>query len=144
MQQSKKRVCQNECLLTSADAVMAVAILAVSSDGKLAKREMDGLKVILASNPLFGNVEDSMDYMGYIASSVAEKGCDVILDMVTDLLTPSLRETAYAWAVYMVAADRKLVSPEHKFLEKLRKKLGIHVALVGKIKAVVPMLNRVK
>jgi len=133
MQQSKKRVCQNECLLTSADAVMAVAILAVSSDGKLAKREMDGLKVILASNPL-----------GYIASSVAEKGCDVILDMVTDLLTPSLRETAYAWAVYMVAADRKLVSPEHKFLEKLRKKLGIHVALVGKIKAVVPMLNRVK
>ncbi|MBP7864781.1 MAG: hypothetical protein KA419_02440 [Acidobacteria bacterium] len=123
---------------------MAVAILAVSSDGKLAKREMDGLKSILVSSELFRKVEDPGEYIRHIASSLIEKEYDDVLDAVTALLSPSLRETAYAWAVYMVAVDRKQVGPEHFFLEKLRKKLGIHVALAGKIKAVVPMLIRTK
>lgn len=59
------------------------------------------------------------------------KGCNAILEMATDLPSPSSRETAYAWAVYMVVSDRKLVSPEQKFLEVLRKKFGIHGALVN-------------
>lgn len=144
MKQSKKSDGPKESLSTPADAMMAVAILAVSSDGKLAKRELDGLKSIVVSSELFKKVEDPRDYIGQIASFIIEKGYDAVLDMMPGPLTPSLRETAYAWAVYMVAVDRKQVSPEHIFLEKLRKKLGIHVALAGKIKAVVPMLIRSK
>ena len=127
---------------TPADAIMAVAVLAVSSDGKLVKKEMDSLRGILNANPLFEKVEDSIDYMGHVASVIAENERDVVLDRAAELLNPSLRETAYAWAVYMVASDRKFVSSEHGFLEVLRKKFGIHGMLVGKIKAVVPMLIR--
>ena len=103
---------------------------------------MDSLRGILNANPLFEKVEDSIDYMGHVASVIAENERDVVLDRAAELLNPSLRETAYAWAVYMVASDRKFVSSEHGFLEVLRKKFGIHGMLVGKIKAVVPMLIR--
>lgn len=136
--------CQQETLLNPADALMAVAILAVSSDGKLNDREIDNLKGVLVSSPLFGKVEDAGEYMGCIASAIADKGRDTVLERAAELLSPSLRETAYAWAVYMVATDRKVVAPEHKFLEALRRALGLHGVLAGKINAVVPMLNRVK
>jgi len=136
--------CRKESLLTPADAVMAVAILAVSSDGRLANKEMEILNGVLFANPLFEKVENSLEYMARLASIIADNGRDTILEKVSELLSQSLRETAYAWAVYMVAADRKFVSPEHGFLEVLRKKFGIHVVLAGKIKAVVPMLNRIK
>ena len=136
--------CQQETLLTPADAIMAVAIMAVSADGKLKQKEIDCLKGVLVSNPLCEEVENAGDYMGCIAAAIADKGRDAVLETAAALLTPGLRETAYAWAVYMVAADRKLVTAEHRFLEALRKKLGLHGVLAGKINAVVPMLNRVK
>jgi tellurite resistance protein len=136
--------CQQETLLSPADAVMAVAILAVSSDGKLKDKEINNIKGVLASSPLFDKVKDAGDYMGCIASAIADKGRAAVLERAAELLTPSLRETAYAWAVYMVASDRKVVGPEHKFLGTLRKALGLHGVLAGKINAVVPMLNRVK
>ncbi|PKM97221.1 MAG: hypothetical protein CVU79_09345 [Elusimicrobia bacterium HGW-Elusimicrobia-3] len=136
--------CQQETLLSPADAVMAVAILAVSSDGKLKDKEINNIKGVLASSPLFVEVEDAGEYMGCIAAAITDKGRAAVLERAAELLTPSLRETAYAWAVYMVASDRKVVAPEHKFLEALRKALGLHGVLAGKINAVVPMLNRVK
>lgn len=126
------------------DAIMAVAILAVSADGKLKQKEMDGLAGVLAANPLFEDVENAKDYMGCIASVIMDRGRDEVLEEAAALLSPSLRETAYAWAVYMVSSDRKFVTGEHRFLEVLRKKLKIHGVLAGKINSVVPMLNRVK
>lgn len=136
--------CTQDKLLTPADAVMAVAIMGVSADGRLKDREIDSLKSVLVSSPLFEEVGDAGEYMGCIAAAIADKGRDAVLEEAAALLTPGLRETAYAWAVYMVAADRKVVTAEHRFLGALRKKLGLHGVLAGKINAVVPMLNRIK
>lgn len=136
--------CSQETLLSPADAVMAVAIMAVSADGKLSDKETANLKGVLVSSPLFFKVKDAAEYIGCVAAAIADKGRDAVLEKAAELLTPSLRETAYAWAVYMVATDRKFLPPEHKFLEVLRKKMGLHGVLAGKINAVVPMMNRVK
>lgn len=136
--------CEQPALLGPADAVMAVAIMAVSVDGKLDKREVETLEVVLSTNPLFAKVRDVREYMGCIAASIAGRGSGAILAEAARLLSPALRETAYAWAVYMIAADGKVVKPEHKFLAALRKALGLHGVLAGKINAVVPMLNRAK
>ncbi len=133
-----------ETLLSPADAIMAVAILAVSADGKLDDREIEDLKGVLVANPLFAGVKDPAEYMGCVAAAIADKGRDSVLERAAELLSSSLRETAYAWAVYMVAADGKVVPSEHRLLGELRKKFGIHGVLAGKINAVVPMLNRVK
>ncbi|OGR97923.1 MAG: hypothetical protein A2016_11735 [Elusimicrobia bacterium GWF2_62_30] len=136
--------CEQEGLQSPADAVMAVAILAVSADGKLDKREINDLESVLASSPLFDEVENAREYMGCIAAAIQGLGRPEILRTAAKLLSPSLRETAYAWAVYMISSDRKMVKPEHKFLSVLRKDFGLHGVLAGKINAVVPMLNRVK
>jgi tellurite resistance protein len=126
------------------DAVMAISILALSADGKLDKREISQLETLVAGSPLFSGVTDAREYMGCISAAVAGKGRDEILEEAAGLLSASVRETAYAWAVYMVAADGRFVNPEHRFLAVLRKSLGLHGVLAGKINAVIPMLNRRK
>ncbi|OIN99548.1 MAG: hypothetical protein COX65_05920 [Elusimicrobia bacterium CG_4_10_14_0_2_um_filter_56_8] len=147
---TKKKACgcacgaAKEALLTPADAIMAVAILAVSSDGKLDKSEIYDLENVLIMNPLFKEVEDAGGYLSCIASAIANKGRGTVLKKAASLLSQSLRETAYAWAVHVAASDRKVVGAEHKFLSELRKELKIHGVLAGKINAVVPMLYRTK
>lgn len=140
----KKGECYQPVLLTAGDALLAVAILAVAADGKLDAQERSDLQGLLAANQMFGKVKDAKKYMNRVSSTVACKGRDAALIEATGLLSPGLRETAYAWAVYMIAADSKTVSPEHKFLSLVRRRFAIHGALTGKINAVVPMLRRPK
>lgn len=135
---------EQEGLRSPADAVMAVAILAVSADGKLHKREINVLERVLVSSPLFDAVGNAREYTYSIAAAIQGLERPGILRTAAGLLSPSLRETAYAWAVCMIAADGKVAKPEHELLSALRKDLGLHGVLAGKINAVVPMLNRVK
>lgn len=131
-------------LATHADAMAALAIMAVLSDGKLRRREMDALKEMLFLSPLFHHISHADQYLRHIAAVVAGTEQNELLDRAAKLLSPRLREAAYAWAVYQVAADSKFAPDEHAFLNLLRKKLGLHGALSGKIKAVVPMLLRAR
>lgn len=140
----KKGECYQPVLLTAGDALLAVAILAVAADGKLDAQERSDLQGLLAANQVFCKVKDAKKYMNRVSSTVACKGRDAALIEATGLLSPGLRETAYAWAVYMIAADSKTVNPEHKFLSLVRRRFAIHGALAGKINAVVPMLRRPK
>lgn len=146
----KNKTCGCACggtqktLLKPADALMAVAILAISSDGKLDDRELSLLERATASNKLFSGVKKPRDYMGCIAAAIVDKGRDAVLAEAAALLSPSLREAAYAWAVCMVSADGKTVPPEHRFLSVLRREMKLHGVLAGKINAVIPMLNRSK
>lgn len=145
-----KNVCGCACgagqdtMWNAPDAMMAISILAISADGKLKEKEIDNLTGLVAANALFADVRNAKDYMGCIAAVIMDRGRDGVLEEAASLLSPSLRETAYAWAVYMAASDRKFDPAEHKFLQVLRKKLGIHGVLAGKINSVVPMLCRVK
>lgn len=131
-------------LATPADAVLAIAIMTVLADGKLHRREMDFLKNMLFTSPLFDKVPQADMYLRGVAAAIAEAGRDKALEQAAALLGPTLRETAYAWAVYQVVADGKFVPDEYAFLALLKKKLGLHGALCGKIKAVIPMLVRVR
>ncbi len=139
----KKPVEAGRVLATSADAVLAIAMLTVLTDRKLHKKEAAFLKSMLGASPLFRSVADADSYISHIAVIIADTGADAVLDNAVRMLNASLRETAYAWAVCLVASDGKFVPAEHAFLGMLKKKLGLHGVLAGKIKAVVPMLVRV-
>ena len=52
-------------------------------------------------------------------------GLDKALDMIHDLLPAKLRETAYAVACDIVAADAKATQEELRLLEMLRHKLDV-------------------
>jgi hypothetical protein len=73
-------------------------------------------------------------------------GSDVetIMDAAIEVLSPPLRETAYAWACEMIQSDLVVSQEEHTYLDLLVKKTGIHGELAGKIAAVVAILNRKK
>ncbi len=53
-----------------------------------------------------------------------------------------MAETAYAWMAQIILADGKQSPEELRFLDDIRKPLGLHGALAGKIRAVVAILNR--
>ena len=146
----KTRTCGCACggtqksLDSAADAVMALCVLALASDGKLGKPELERMDQMLIMSPIFTGVKSARDYAACVAEAVEGKGRAEVIAEAAALLSARLSETAYAWAVQMVLADSKIVSPEHKFLSEIRKALGIHGVLAGKINAVTAILNRSK
>lgn len=135
---------RSKTLKTKADAITAICVLALASDGKLGKRELERMDQMLTMSPLFAGVKSAREYAACVAEATASKGRQEVIAEASGLLSPLLAETAYAWAAQMVMADGKVVSPEHKFLSEIRKGLGIHGVLAGKINAVVAILNRAK
>ncbi|HOI41708.1 MAG TPA: tellurite resistance TerB family protein [Elusimicrobiales bacterium] len=134
--------CSQSSLTSPADAIMALCVMAMASDGKLAKNELARIDQMIAMNPLFDGVMNARDYAACISETIAEKGRASVIEEAAGLLPARLAETGYAWAAHMVMADGKAVSPEHKFLSSIRKALGVHGVLAGKINAVVAILNR--
>jgi len=123
---------------------MAVCVLAMASDGKLSKSELDRLYQMTVISPVFSAVKDSRSYAACIAAVAAEKGRAAVMAEAAAALSPRLAETAYAWTVMIIAADGKTVPPEHKYLSELRKALGLHGVLAGKLNAAVGILSRAK
>ena len=136
--------CSQNSLNSPADAAMALCVMAMASDGKLEKNELSRIDQMIALSPLFDGVRNARDYAACIAETISEKGRITVIEEAAELLPGRLAETAYAWAASMVMADGKVVSPEHKFLSSIRKALGVHGVLAGKINAVVAMLNRAR
>lgn len=136
--------CSQSTLTSPADAMMALCVMAMASDGKLEKHELSRIDQMIAMSPLFDGVMNARDYAACISETIAEKGRASVIEEAAGLLPARLAETAYAWAASMVMADGKAVSPEHKFLSSIRKALGVHGVLAGKINAVVAILNRAK
>lgn len=55
----------------------------------------------------------------------AEEGLETALDIVADTVPENLRETAYALAVEVAAADRRIEPEEMRLLEMIRHQLGV-------------------
>lgn len=136
--------CSQSSLTSPADAVMALCVMAMASDGKLAKNELARIDQMIAMSPLFDGVMNARDYAACISETISEKGRAAVIEEAAEQLPGRLAETAYAWTASMVMSDGKAVSPEHKFLSSVRKALGVHGVLAGKINAVVAILNRAK
>lgn len=133
-----------KALRSPADAIMAICVLALAVDGKVGKCELERMDSMLIMSPLFTGVKSAREYAACVAEAVAGKGRTEVIADAAALLPARLAETAYAWAAQMVLADGRVVSSEHEFLSEIRKELGIHGVLAGKINAVASILNRSK
>jgi len=131
-------------LRSTADAVMAAAVCAMRTDGKLSVKEISWLRMLAYQSPLYEVTDDIDDYIIRISRSVIAGGEDAVLDRVAELLSPRMRETAYAWALEIVHADGKVVPLEHSFLSAFRAKLGIHGELAGKLNAAAAIRHRTR
>ncbi len=118
-----------ETKLVSTHAALIYTMVMVSA----ADREMKDIELSLIGHivkrlPVFD--EYDVDLLPETTSTCAEilsaeEGLEAALDIVADTLPENLRETAYALAVEVAAADRQIEPEEMRLLEMIRHHLGV-------------------
>ncbi len=110
------------------DALIHIMVTMSAADRTMSDSELAKIGNIVKSLPVF----DDFDLQRLI--SVAndctdilqnEDGLDQIVDNAKDTLPAHLRETAYALAVDVAAADLQIEQEELRFLQILRHKLNV-------------------
>ena len=114
--------------LSPQDALVAVMVATSASDQNMTDNELVSITAIIDILPIFENYD--RDHVARVANMVAdlfeeEDGLDALIGLVEQALPDHLRETAYALACDVAAADRLVSIYEIRFLELLRDELRI-------------------
>lgn len=124
------------------DAIAVISMCAMQADDRVKPVELKKLANLIALSPLYRHIKDPAEYISELNREFSGADIATVLDRAIESLSPRLRETAYAWACEIVAADLGASQEEHACLSLLVKKMGLHGELAGKIAAVVAILNR--
>lgn len=125
-------VCRKEPLLsqhlTPPRALIYTMITISAVDRKISDVELGRIGSIVRDLPAFEGFEDERlveesQSCGKILSGA--NGLDRVLDLIYAALPEHMRETAYALAAEVAAADRKVDPAEIKFLQMLGQKLEL-------------------
>ncbi|MEQ8968569.1 MAG: tellurite resistance TerB family protein [Azospirillaceae bacterium] len=109
-------------------ALIYTMVLASASDGSMSDRELKTFGEMVRFLPAFEGF-DPERIMPIAQECTAllqdDNGLDRALDAIRDRLPDYLRETAYAVACDVVAADGRASQEELRLLEMLRHRLGV-------------------
>ena len=110
------------------DALIYVMVLAAAVDRRMSDRELKMIGAITGSLPVFADFD--RERLVQVAQDCAavvdqENGVEAVLDMVQAALPQHLRETAYALACDVSASDRRIGAEEMRFLDIVRRRLGV-------------------
>ena len=128
--------------MNTREAIVLTAISALKADKKIKMKELKTISALMTLNPLYESIVNYRNYTIKLSNQYAESETDLIIDEVSECLSPKMRETAYAWACAIVMADAGAGQEEHAFLKLLMKKFKINGSLAGKISAVASMFGR--
>jgi tellurite resistance protein len=109
-------------------ALVYVMILAVAADGELADSELDKIESIIRQLPVFADypIEDFRVDAHECAKILDDaNGLENLLNTVLAALPDKLRETAYALACDVVAADLHATQEELRALQAIRHHLDV-------------------
>ncbi len=127
-----------EIFLTVEQAIVAILLLSVSADGKIAEQEISLL------NHLFRNFKSlKFSSIEYLVEQVLGKGTgNVLLEMACKTIPEKLREPIFAVAVDIILSDNYIHSKEIDFLDHLSETLGIPNKRASNIIDVLVVKNR--
>ncbi len=114
--------------LSPQDALVAVMIATSAADDTMTIPEFHEITAIVGVLPVFeGYDTDRISQVGALVSDLfqEEDGLDALLGLVEEALPGHLRETAYALACDVAAADLRVAMTELRMLEELRHQLGV-------------------
>ena len=114
--------------LTPQDALVAVMIATSAADENMTDLEFKEISSMVELLPVFqGYTVDRITMVsGLVAELFTEEdGLDALLGLVEGVLPDHLRETAYALACDVAAADGKVAPTELRMLEELRHELRV-------------------
>jgi hypothetical protein len=110
------------------EALIYTMVLASAADREMSDPELRSIGDMVRSLPIFLDL-DEME-ISIISGACAEMlndedGLEAVLDFIKDALPEKLRETAYAIACDIVAADLAASQEELRLLEMLRHRLQL-------------------
>ena len=115
-------------LLSPQDALVAVMVTTSAADADISASELLSIDRMIRALPAFdGYDEDRLQRIGRTVMDLLseEDGLEAILGLVREALPPELKETAYALACDVVAAEGVAKMAELRWLEMLRHELGV-------------------
>lgn len=109
-------------------ALIYAMVLVSASDRNMTDAELRKIGEIITGLPVFAGY--NRDLLAQTTASCAElldddAGLDEALGLIAGALTPRLRETAYALACDIAAADERVAIEESRMLDLIRERLGI-------------------
>lgn len=114
--------------LSPQDALVAVMIATAAADERVSDRELRSIASIVEIVPVFNGYDgDRLEQVSGLVSDLftEEDGLDALLGLVEDALPDHLRETAYALACDVAAADGRVEMTELRMLQELRHELRV-------------------
>ena len=115
-------------MLSKHAALIYIMIMVSAADRAMKDAEMTSIGSIVKHLPLFADYDVSRltETAEACAETLAgEDGLNEALDSCANSLTKGLRETAYALALEVAAADHKLAPAELRILQLIRERLEI-------------------
>jgi tellurite resistance protein len=114
--------------LSPQDALVAVMVATSASDQNMTDNELISITGIIDVLPVFQGYD--RDHIATVSNMVGdlfeeEDGLDALIGLVEQALPDHLRETAYALACDVAAADKRVNMYELRFLEMLRHDLRV-------------------
>lgn len=109
-------------------ALIYTMVIVSAADANMSDREMETIGEIIGHLPVFrGFARKTLPTLlnGCAEALAGENGLEVTLEAIKASLPPNLRETAYAIACDLVAADGEASQEELRVLELLRYRLDI-------------------
>lgn len=118
------------------DALVYVMVVMSAVDRSMSDDEMKRIGNIIETLPVFrGYGEDRLISATRVCRELlqADDGLDRIFDIVSESVPHRLRDTAYAMAVEVAAADLHVEQEELRFLQMLRDRLALDKLTVAAI-----------
>jgi tellurite resistance protein len=109
-------------------ALIYTMVLVSAAEGQMSDAEIEAMTRLVNSLPVFEDFDRSrIDELGQACAELLRRddGLDVAIDMIGEALPARLRETAYALACDVVAADGSASQNELRLLEMLRYRLDV-------------------
>lgn len=110
------------------DALVALMMAVSAADQQIRTSELVTIQTLVNHLPIFADYDmDRVRTMAQIVFDLLEEedGLDALFGLVRDSLPTRLRETAYAIACDVAAADGMLAQTELRLLEEIRHELQI-------------------
>ncbi len=114
--------------LSPQDSLIALMVAVSVADAQIRTAELLNIQQQVNTLPVFSGYDsDRMQRIAQIVFDLLEEedGLDALFGLIREALPERLRETAYALACDVAAADGKLEQTELRMLEEIRHELAI-------------------
>ncbi|MET0170437.1 MAG: tellurite resistance TerB family protein [Aliihoeflea sp.] len=131
--------------LSAQEALVYLMVIMSASDRDMGDEELARIGAILRTLPVFRGFDLSHTLL--VAQNCQRElaedgGFEAVLGRIRDALSQDLRETGYALAVDIAAADRTLRAEENRILDVLKARFGLDVLAVAAIERAAAIRHR--